>query len=182
MTVPTPLIHYSDKPIVEPRSTADPGIWGLPKGLWVSVGDAWLIDQYQRWLDDRANPDLIGGSAHYPRWFKYANEITISDASGIMVITNESEFRAFSDEYSERRVILDRQSRLIKWRDVSMRYQGIIIAPHLKNLAHRISEKGNPVPIPESVWYYTWLVASGCLWDVSVIENIKTSLVTLPPF
>ena len=24
MTTPTPLIHYSDKPLVEPRSTAEP--------------------------------------------------------------------------------------------------------------------------------------------------------------
>lgn len=182
MNIPTPLIHYSDTPLVEPRSTADPGTYGRPYGLWMSVGNAWLVDQYNRWRDQMQNPDLIGGSAHYPHQFKYANEITIADNSNILVITNETEFKAFSDQYSKLRPEFGPQGRMIKWRDVRKDYDGIIISPHLKNLAEWISANGNPLPIPESLWYYTWVVASGCLWDVSVIADIRTERVILPSF
>ena len=179
MNIPTPLIHYSDKPLVNPRPTADPGTDGRPKGLWVSVGDAWLIDQHKRWLDDKTGR-VIGGSAHYPHRFKYANEITIADNSNLLVITNEAEFKAFGDQYAELHSEFGLQGRMIKWRDVRKDYDGIIISPHLKNLAEWTSANGNPLPIPESLWYYTWVVASGCLWDISVIADIRTERVILP--
>ena len=177
MTIPGPLIHYSDKPLTCPRDTPDPGDKGRPKGLWVSVGDAWLVDQYERW---RENPGGRG-SFHYPRRFKYANEVTIADVSSILVITGESEFRAFNDDFSELRPTFGPQARIIRWRDVRRDYQGIIIAPHLENFAVRVNARGNQLPVPESFWYYTWVVASGCLWDVSVIEKIESSSITLPP-
>ena len=181
MAIPNLLIHYSDKPLLCPRSTEDPGDKGRPNGLWVSVGDAWLVDQYERWREQRENCNGLG-SAHYPHRFKYANEITIANDSNILVITNASEFKAFNDKYSELRPEFVPQARIIRWCDVRDRYQGIIIAPHLDNMAVRINAQGNPSYIPESIWYYTWVVASGCLWDVSVIENIEKSRVSpLPP-
>ena len=177
MTIPSPLIHYSNKPLKCPRDTSDHGDRGRPKGLWVSVGDDWLVDQYERWRTDGRS-----GSAHYPHRFNYANEITIADASNIMVITDELEFRAFNDEYSELRPEFGPQAHIIRWRDIRRHYEGIIIAPYIENMAVRTDARGNPSAIPESIWYYTWVVASGCLWDVSVIENIITSPVTLPPY
>lgn len=177
MNIPSPLIHYSDKPLVCPCSTPDPGDKGRPKGLWVSVGDAWLIDQYERWLERRHF-----GSAHYPRRFTYANEITIVRNSNILVIANITEFNDFNDEYSEPRPEFGAQARIIRWSDVRECYQGIIIAPHFDDMAVRISAQGNLLPIPESIWYYTWVVASGCLWDNSVIESIETSCVPLPSY
>lgn len=180
MNIPTPLIHYSDTPLVEPRSTADPGTYGRPYGLWVSVGDAWLVDQYNRWREQRENPDLIGGSAHYPHRFEYANVITIADNSNILVIANETKFKAFSDQYAEIHSEFGLKGRMIKWLDVRKDYNGIIIAPYLKNLAERTGANGNPLYIPESLWYHTWVVASGCLWDVSVIAAIWTERVILP--
>ena len=178
MTAPSPLIHYSDKPLKCPRDTPDPGDKGRPNGLWVSVGDAWLVDQYKRW---RKDPKF--GSAHYPHWFKYANKITIANDSGILAITNVSEFKAFNDEYSELCLsAFGQQVRLIRWREVRRRYQGIIISPHLDDMAVRINAQGKPSDIPEAIWYSTWVVASGCLWDVSVIENIETSSIALPPY
>jgi len=176
MTIPGPLIHYSDKPLKCPRDTPDPGDKGRPKGLWVSVGDAWLADQHERW---RKNLGGLG-SAHYPHRFKYANEITIKETNNIMVITDESEFRSFNDDFSEPRPEFGAQARIIKWRDVRREYQGIIIAPHLENLAVRVDSKSHLVPVPQSLWYYTWVVASGCLWDVSVIYRIETISITLP--
>ena len=181
MIVPSPLIHYSDKPLERPRDTLDPGDKGRPSGLWVSIGDAWLIDQYYRWREKREKSSPIG-SNHYPHRFKYANEITIASDNDILVITDESEFKAFSDEYSELCLsAFGQQVRLIRWREVRRHYQGIIISPHLDDMAIRINAQGKPSYIPESIWYGSWVVASGCLWDVSVIENIVTSRVELPP-
>ena len=181
MTIPSPLIHYSDKPLMCPRDTPNPGDKGRPNGLWVSVGDAWLVDQYERWRENREN--CIGlGSAHYPHRFKYANEIAIASNNNILVITGESEFRDFNNDYSESCPKFGRQARMIRWSDVRKHYQGIIIAPHLDHAAFRVSTQGSQLPIPVSIWYYTWVVASGCLWDVSVIENIETSCVRLPPY
>lgn len=178
VNIPTPLIHYSDTPLVDPQSK-DPGKEGRPLGLWVSVGDAWLVDQYKRCLEQPETPEQLGGSHHYPRQFKYANEITIVDTSNILVITNENDFKAFNDRYSEPwpglDPTLDPPARRIRWRDVRELYQGIIISPYLKNMA------GSKI-IPESAWYHTWIVASGCLWDVSVIADIRTERVTRPPF
>ena len=179
MPVPSPLIHYSDKPLVCPRDTPDPGDGGRPEGLWVSVGDAWLVDQYERWLE---NPCGFG-SAHYPHQFTYANEITLSDTRGILVISNGTEFRSFNDRYSEPRPTLtERQARGIPWGRVRKRYQGMIIAPHMEAMAQRTTADGWSLPVAKSYWYYTWVVASGCLWDVSVIESIVTSRVALPPY
>ena len=181
MAIPGPLIHYSDKPLEYPRNTPDPGDKGRPNGLWVSVGDAWLVDQYELWRAKRENRNGLG-SAHYPHQFIYANEITIASDIDILVITNEAEFKAFTNEYSEFCLsAFGQQIRLIRWREVRRHHQGIIISPHLDDMAIRINAEGKPSYIPESIWYYTWVVASGCLWDVSVIENIVTSRVELPP-
>ena len=181
MTIPGPLIHYSDKPLEYPRDTLDPGNYGRPNGLWVSVGNAWLVHQYGQWSEKREKSSPIG-SNHYPHRFKYANEIAIASDNDILVITNESEFKAFSDEYSELRLsAFGQEIRLIKWREMRRRHQGVIISPHLDDMAIRINAQGEPSYIPESIWYGTWVVPSGCLWDVSVIENIVTSRVELPP-
>ncbi len=182
MAIPTPLIHYSDKPLECPRDTSDPGVDGNPNGLWVSVGDAWLVDQYERWREKRENSHGLG-SAHYPRWFAHANHIFIADVHNILVITNEKEFKAFNDQYSEQRPMrASRGARGIPWAKVRKHYQGIIIAPHLDAMAFRANRGGWQLPVEESHWYHNWVVASGCLWDVSVIENIETSSVALPPY
>jgi hypothetical protein len=179
MPIPSPLIHYSDKPLECPRGTPDPGNKGRPNGLWVSVGDAWLIDQYERW---RENPCGFG-SAHYPHQFKHANEIILADTGNILVISDETDFRSFNDRYSEHRPTpTEQQARGIPWSSVRKRYQGIIIAPHLEVMAQRATADGWSLPVAESYWYYTWIVASGCLWDVSVIEDIETSSIVLPPY
>ena len=182
MAIPSPLIHYSDKPLECPHDTQDPGNYGRPNGLWVSVGNAWLVDQYERWRVKHENDHGVG-SAHYLDQFKYANEIIIADMNDILVIANDAEFKAFNDQYSERRPTpTEPEAQGIPWHKVRERYQGIIIAPHLDEMAQRTSASGWSLPVAESYWYYTWVVPSGCLWDVSVIESIETSRVALPPY
>lgn len=172
--LPSPLIHYSDVRLKRPRSTANPGDQGRPCGLWLSVGDAWLNYQRQQSFTEI-------GSAHYPHRFRYANEVTLRPEHGVLVIIGEGKFDAFNDAYSEprRRNLAGEETRGIRWGRVLQDYTGIIIAPHLEVKAQRIGETGISLPWAVSEWYYTWVVASGCIWDVSVIENVTSTL--LPP-
>jgi hypothetical protein len=174
--LPGPLLHYSDARLERPRSAANPGDYGRPCGLWVSVGDAWLTYQRQQSLTKI-------GSAHYPHKFRYGNEVTVRPEHGILVITGEGEFDAFNDAYSEPRGRnpAGEETRGIPWGRVLQDYTGIIIAPHLEVRAQRIGKTGIPLPVAESEWYYTWVVASGCLWDASVIEDIVPTLLTTRP-
>lgn len=171
--LPGPLIHYSDARLEHLRSTANPRDYGRPYGLWVSVGDAWLNYQRQQALTEV-------GSAHYPHKFRYANEITVRPDHGILVITDGGEFDAFNDAYSEPRGrdLAGEETRGIPWGRVLQDYTGIIIAPHLEEKAQRIGHTRIPLPVAESEWYYTWVVASGCIWDASVIANV--TLTPLP--
>ena len=174
--LPCPLIHYSDVRLKRPRSTANPGDYGRPCGLWVSVGNAWLNCQRQQSL-------TMVGSAHYPHKFRYANEITVRTDHGILVITSEGEFGAFNDAYSEPRGRnrAGDETRGIRWSRVLKNYTGIIINPHLEMKAQRTGETGIPLPVPESEWYYTWVVASGCLWNTSIIEDVIPTLLPTRP-
>ena len=60
-------------------------------------------------------------------------------------------------------------------------YPGIVIAPHLEAKAQRTSDSGIPLPVAESHWYYTWVVASGCIWDASVILNVRPTRLPAQP-
>lgn len=174
--LPSPLIHYSDVRLKRPRSTANPGDQGRPCGLWFSVGDAWLNYQRQQSFTEI-------GSAHYPHKFRYANEVTLRPEHGVLIITGEGDFYAFNDAYSEPRGHnrAGEVTRGIRWGRVLQDHTGIMIAPHLEVKAQRIGETGIPLPVAESEWYYTWVVASGCLWDASVIEDVAPTLLpTLP--
>ncbi len=174
--LPRPLIHYSDVQLTRPRATADPGHLGRPCGLWVSVGDAWLNYQRQQSLTEV-------GSAHYPHRFRYANEVIVRPEHGILVITNEGEFEAFNGAYSEprRRNRDGEETKGIRWGRVLQDYTGIIIAPHLEEKAQRIGDRGIPLPVAESEWYYTWVVACGCMWDASVIVNVTPTPLPAQP-
>ena len=174
--LPHPLIHYSDVQLTQLRSTTDPGNHGRPCGLWVSVGDAWLNYQRQQSLTEV-------GSAHYPHRFQYANEVIVRPDHGILVITNEAEFEAFNGAYSEprRRNRDGEETKGIRWGRVLQDYTGIIIAPHLEAKAQRTSDSGIPLPVAESHWYYTWVVASGCIWDASVILNVRPTRLPAQP-
>ena len=172
--LPGPLIHYSDVRLYNPRPTTNPGDQGRPCGLWVSIGDAWLNSQREQALTEV-------GSDHYPHNFRYANEINVRQNHGILVITNAGQFEAFNKAYSEPR---ERNpdgevTRGIRWGQVLQNHPGIIIAPYLEVKAQRTGKSGILLPVAESEWYYTWEVACGCIWNVSIIANITPT--PLPP-
>lgn len=160
------LIHYSKKPFqaLETVHQKQKPL-GKPKGLWVSVGDAWL-----RYLtespDERVQSQLAKCT--------YANHITLKDKANTLLITNTDQFDIFNDKYGSPWPCVKNgqpiQGQVIDWERVSTDHQGIIIAPHLRERAE--DEQG--MWKPETIWYWTWVCASGCLWDSATVETIRT--------
>lgn len=155
------LLHYSHKPFqlrpcsyLQTFGTANPG---KPNGLWVSVeGEA----DWPSWCESDA-PQFLG---------EYITEITLlpSMKHRVLVIDNLPVFDAFHEQYShvpdyKKKWPKDIQSKDIDWGRVSAMYAGIIIAPYQWD--RRLNRTTN--------WYYGWDCASGCIWDISVIESCK---------
>ncbi len=160
------LIHYSRKPLEAIKAVhqkEEP--FGKPKGLWVSVGDAWL-----RYLTESPSELVRSQLAKCT----YANHITLKDDADILLVTNTDQFDVFNHEYgSPWPCVKNRQpiqGQVIDWKQVSTHHQGIIIAPHLREKAE--DEQGSWKP--ETIWYWTWVCASGCLWDSDAVRNIRT--------
>ena len=170
MYLPNPLIHYSSQITLLPTEK-EPTLYSPPKGFWVSVGTAWL--DFQKNAAKHST-----GSIPYPRKFKYAHEIILDPNAQILLISNEADFDAFNNTYKAPHdkiqaagIKVTSQDHMIDWYLVKQEYQGIIISPHLDNRA--FIGRGNP--INTSYWYNRWCVASGCIWDVRIIKEIKTN-------
>ena len=75
--------------------------------------------------------------------------------ANIVRIENEDQFDAFDAKYGTQWHGTD----MINWQKVAKDYQGIVIAPYL--WGRRM----------EPMWYYTWDVASACIWDANAIDQ-----------
>ena len=126
-----------------------------PKGVWYGCGDSWL-----KWMD-REKPEWLDA-------VNYVYELEL-DQEFILTITNEQQFKRFESEYWGRAPWQGRggwsetgppdgQYEMIEWDTLVGQYDGIEICPYLQQF--RMSN---------SMWYYTWDVASGCIWDSQVL-------------
>jgi hypothetical protein len=159
----THRLHMSKTPIPKFRSRQQkPDM--KPHGLWYGVGDSWIdwcLSEMGGWLQP------------------YIYEVVLKPTK-ILTVANESELEAFEDEYAsvpdymadyarnlpmipgfDRRVRRSFLTSQIDWTKVSEKYAGIEIAPyiHSKRL--------------ESVWYYGWDCASGCVWKGGGVESLR---------
>lgn len=81
-----------------------------------------------------------------------ATEIEV-DTSKILIIDTIDKLSMFDNKYGA--------NKYINWESVSYDYHGIEISPYFWK-ARR-----------DFIWYYTWDVASGCIWNTSAILSIK---------
>jgi hypothetical protein len=69
------------------------------------------------------------------------------------------------------------KTKLINWKQVSIDYDGIEICPFLINSYFKFkNDKSNKYI---SSWYFSWSVASGCIWNLNAIIN-NNYIATLP--
>lgn len=74
------------------------------------------------------------------------------DFSNILLLDTVKKIEEFNREYKD--------GYFIDWRKVSEQYNGIEICPYQWDLRLKLN------------WYYTWDVASGCIWDKQAVKNI----------
>jgi hypothetical protein len=118
-----------------------------PKGLWYATGDAWL--KFVKY-------DYTQKISEYNKILKLN-----LDLSRMLIIDTEEKFLAFEKEYvwddPQYRVGGESMVQYVNWGDVGEKYAGIEISPYFPEF--RMNR-----------WYYPWDVASGCVWDFSIIK------------
>lgn len=151
------LLHYSNNKIQKLNDDKYEylcaGLQSKPTGLWVSVEGK---DDWKEWCSkEDFQVDRL----------KFVHEITLKEDANILHLKTAKEIRDFGKKYPSK----DKQHvRILKfyhldWGSVKQKYQGIIIAPYQWQC--RLKK--------ETSWYYGWDCASGCIWDLSCIEEFK---------
>ncbi len=119
-----------------------------PKGLWFTPGQ----DDWKEWCEENMPHWLEGKTLG---WFDVdlSRMLVISEPGALLEFTA----RFLDSEMEKRMRLLGVRSIMsfnIDWRAVAEQYDGIEIAPYQWGL--RLDERCH--------WYYTWDVASGCVW------------------
>jgi len=123
-----------------------------PAGLWVSVqGDydwRWWCEQTD-WVDN----------------ITHAHEVKLKDDANILHLNSPSELMNFGEKYPNTDPEYARYEKLmtmfLDWTRIKQDYQGVIIAPYQWSCRFDL------------MWYYGWDCASGCIWDLSSVEEFK---------
>lgn len=154
MSLPA-LTHYSHEHVtaVQPGYEQRPDAGAKPRGFWVSV------DEGERGWADFCRAD--GWSLH---GLEFVHDVRLRADANVLVLSSAWDLDEFTEGYG---VPFPKPgpyaSTYILWHRVAALYSGIIIAPYI--YARRLDGRA-------SDWYHGWDCASGCIWDVSVIESI----------
>ena len=115
-----------------------------PVGLWYGIDDEWL-EWCKGNMEDWVRPNDF--------------EIEIRE-SRICLLDTYAKITAFSHGYRTKQYGITQ----IDWEGVTKNYSGIEINPYdCYDLRFHL----------DFMWYYGWDCASGCIWDLSVIEEVK---------
>ena len=140
-----------------------------PKGLWFACGNAWLkfVVEEQLWETS----------------YNYLYEVNVEDST-ILYIRTLKQYDDFVSKYSyihkEKtytpaigsipRQLIDHSYVLINWAQVQTDgYDGLIICP---SLIKKVWKK-NKGDIDKFLWYITWDVASGVIWNKKGLKDVK---------
>lgn len=146
--------EYSDARIImshedEIKFRATPNsaqeIRSKPRGLWYGIGSSW-VDWVKSEMPDWETDNVF--------------KIDINE-SNILIIRNYEEITEFDKEYGVPYRTSYKTYTNIDWGKVANNYGGIEIAPYIYEARRTIE------------WYYTWDVASGCIWGDGVIKNVE---------
>jgi hypothetical protein len=121
-----------------------------PNGLWYQINDSW-----EEWCKYEM-PQWLGAGS------RASHKINLEiDKTNVLVIQTLEEFDSFHNKYCSLHPFLNR-STYINWERVSEDYDGIEITNYLYERRHDSN----------SEWYYTWDIASGCIWNTDIIKMI----------
>lgn len=156
------LIHFSQSPLLKVSSEKQSdNPHHKPEGLWFSAGDG--EDGWRSWcLIERFHTHRLGYRTEL-KFKRSARILRIKSASGIDRIT-----RAYGVEPGWASTLPNRTARArrwrvidVRWKEIAKQYDAIIIAPYIYQRR-----------LAGPMWYYTWDVASGCVWNAGAIESL----------
>jgi hypothetical protein len=111
-----------------------------PIGMWFCPGNEWI-----EWCEGDM-PSGIEKDKQLVRFF--------IDMARVLQITTEEELRAFSDKYLDRSVP---GGGKINWTAVAEQWAGIEVSPYIWKCRMDL------------MWYYSWDISSGCIWENVII-------------
>lgn len=137
-------VFTSQKEFTEFRNVEQPkNAFVKPNGLWYACGDDW-IDWLQMEMPGRLEREN----------FLYELEL---DYDHILKLETPEQISKFSNMFCGKGRISD----MIDWEKVAKLYSGIEICPY--QYERRM----------DTMWYYSWNVASGCVWDKKAFKGVK---------
>lgn len=187
-------LHLSSQPLEKTdlkNSSNHSRISGKPRGVWFACGTEWM-----KWV--KTGGMIDGGVSIKPiDWIRmgitrndfYLYHFEI-DMSRILQIETPSQFEEFQRKYGEfvtyERYQIFNECHAIRWHEVEANYAGIQICPYMyqpllefqkKNFRFESQDEENSFRLwqrfySKSSWYHGWDVASGCIWDTSVIKKV----------
>ena len=138
-------IIMASKEITNIRAAGTQKVGLKPSGLWYGIGTSWID-----WVE-----------SEMPEWrgdFIYKIEVS---SGGLLRLRSGKEIDTFAEAYGASGPIGGGNTTYIDWRKVASKYGGIEIAPYQWNIRNKY------------LWYYAWDVASGCIWNKSLVKNVK---------
>lgn len=133
--------HISSTRVGRLRGSPEQEVAAKPRGLWYACGREWV------------------GWAETAGWLEEVNYLyEVLPGPGVLRLRSLGELDAFSDWYGTfppgfPEEFKDGPFEAIDWREVARRYTGVEICPYQRDRRMELA------------WYYTWDVASGCLWS-----------------
>lgn len=117
-----------------------------PTGTWYSLGQEWI-----RWISEQGLD-----------WYQQYNNVYMLniDYSNILRINTVDKLKLFEKTYKADVVQWMGTVKIlnIDWKKVSENYKGIEIIPYRWEMR-------------SSIWYNSWDIASGCIWDSTAIKS-----------
>jgi hypothetical protein len=119
-----------------------------PKGLWYAIGMEWMD-----WCDLEGENDWL--------YNRYVHKIT-TDPQHILMIRSKKDFWMLKEKYKHSTPSYCGSYYEISWKRIAKDYAGIEISPY--QWKYRLDVNFD--------WYYSWDVASGCIWNEKAIKKI----------
>lgn len=157
------LRHFAEKRIELDRSRvypvtdrAESSPFAKPRGLWVSDESDY---GWRKWCEDE---EFRLGA------LSYEHEVTLSvGTQPLLLLSTADQVLGFHRRYGYTETYGTRGSAFeinhtgIDWARVREDFAGVFITPYQGDLRFELD------------WYYGWDVASGCVWNLSVIESLE---------
>lgn len=156
------LRHFAEKRIELDRSRVYPvadragrSPFAKPRGLWISDESQY---GWRKWCEEEQF--RLGALSH-------EHEVTLAvGTQPLLLLTTAAQVLGFSmrygyqEDYGTRGQAFEIEHTGIDWAAVREDFAGVFITPYQWELRFELD------------WYYGWDVASGCVWNLSVIDSL----------